>query len=675
MRRGALRGFWPAVAVVWSLALPGAAWAAKPLPSVHRFESHGPLLALPFISPPPRLHRTMRWAHSSGRRQLAMRFASTQDHAVVGLEHPADARAVASAYGVSVVAVDAGLHMIEVQAPPGTLDKLAHAAAWDGRLRFVEPLVTRQYLRLHNDPALLQTDTVTGQPYEWNFGATHADLALNLSKGSPQILVGVVDTGVSEVPDLAGKIAETWYFDNQDASADDTDGHGTAVSAIIAATADDGIGIAGFGGAARIVMYRDRLLNGFSDAVAIRRLVDRGVRIINMSFGGGILSTPEFDALNYASDAGVLLVAAAGNNAEGQATWPARLIQSAGGVPGTGLAVGASTAAGIRVNFSNYGDNLSLLAPGAFADGDCHDGIYAPLSPVANFFDGNRCLRLFSDPPATARYTYLNGTSFAAPEVAGAAALIWAAAPNLKSYEVAGLLLHGATQHNGVGWNATDGWGVLDVARSLELATGRSAADRIDLAATSGPAKLAAGRRLTETAAVEWGDGIAVGAATVTCGATVGGTTMQPLVQAFANGRATCTWATPIAGGGHLLTGTISATEPGSGLSATKTFTTALGDVIRPTVHALASVGRWGSRVPLHFVASEATGAVAVRVRVLRRGAVVGTVSGRAASGADASIGWTAPRDRTTQMYRFCVTAKDKAGNVSAKSCAAIRLR
>src|SRR5439155_17990010 len=118
-----------------------------PLPWVNRLESHGRLLALPFVSPPPRLHRTMKWAHSSSKRQLAMRFASTQNHAVVGLERPADARAVASAYGVSVVAVDAGLHMMEVQAPPGTLDKLAHAASWDGRLRFVEPLATRQYLR------------------------------------------------------------------------------------------------------------------------------------------------------------------------------------------------------------------------------------------------------------------------------------------------------------------------------------------------------------------------------------------------------------------------------------------------------------------------------------------------------------------------------------------------
>ena len=443
MTRSVFRGLVPAVAAVSALGLAGGAWAAKPLPTVQQLVSHSPLVPLPFISPPPRLHRAMKWTHTSSSRELAMRFTSTQDHAVVGLVRPGDARAVASAYGVTVVALDTRLHMMEVKAAPETLDKLAHAASWDRRLRFVEPLVHRQYQHLHNDPALTQTDPVTMQPYEWNFGATHTDLAYNLSKGSPTMLVGVIDTGISEVPDLKGKIAETWYFNYQTTSSDDIDGHGTAVSSIIAANADDGVGIAGFGGAARIDMYRDVGLDGFSDAVAIRFLVDRGVRIINMSWGGGNLSSPERDALNYASDAGVLLVAAIGNNGSSQAIWPAQQVQAAGGVAGPGLSVGASTDTGVRVNFSNYGPNLSLIAPGAFADNDCADGIYLPLPPVADLFDGNQCIRFFTDPQTNARHGYLRGTSFAAPEVAGAAALLWAARPFLKNFEVATLLQHG----------------------------------------------------------------------------------------------------------------------------------------------------------------------------------------------------------------------------------------
>jgi hypothetical protein len=662
---------WPALAALSALALTGSAWAAKPLPSVHRLESHGPLLALPFISPPPRLHRTMVWAHASSQRQLAMRFTSNQDHAVVGLEDPADARAVAAAYGVTVVAVDAGLHMMEVTALPATLDKLAHAASWDNRLRFVDPLVQRSYMRLRNDPALFQTDPLTGKPFEWNFGATHADLALNLSKGSPEILVGVVDTGVSPVPDLAGKIAESWYFNDQGTSSDDTDGHGTAVSSIIAATADDGIGIAGFGGAARIDMYRDRVLSGFTDAVAIHRLVDRGVRIINMSFGGGSLSNSEYDALNYASDAGVLLIAASGNSGMGQVIWPARQLQSAGGVAGPGLAVGASVVTGAKADFSNYGANLSLLAPGAFADNDCQDGIYTPISPVANFFDSNVCSKPYTDPVTSAHYRYLRGTSFSAPEVAGAAALIWAARPDLKNYEIASLLKRGATQAATTGWSSTSGWGILDVAHSLELATGQSAADRIDMTLAKSAASVDAGTRLSVTAAVNWGDGATVDAAAVVCSALLDGTALHPLTQSLTKGQATCAWNTSASAGGRTLSGTVAVTEPQTGLSVSKPFTTRLIDSTAPKVQALSSSGRWGARVPLHFTASDETGAVSVLIHIYRGSAVVAKESG----GGGSPLAWIAPSVSRTGVFHFCVTATDKVGNTSAPSCAPIPLR
>jgi subtilisin family serine protease len=673
MRRALPRGVCRAIVVVSALALPSVAPAAKPLPSVHRLESHSKLLALPFISPPPRLHRTMRWARSSSTRQLSMHFASAQTEAVVGLDDPADARAVAVAYGVKVVSVDAELHMMQVTAAPAVLDKLAHAANWDARLRYVEPLVKRNYMRLRNDPALLQVDAVTGKPFEWNFLATHADLAYNVSKGSPTMLVGVVDTGVTEVPDLKGKIAETWFFNDQAESAEDTDGHGTAVSSLIAASADDGIGIAGFGGAARIDMYRDRALDGFTDAVAIHRLVDRGVRIINMSFGGFGLSTPELDALNYASDAGVLLIAATGNNGVNQVIYPARQVQAAGGVPGPGLAVGASSATGGRVNFSNYGANISLLAPGAFADNDCPDGIYLPLPPVASLFDGSQCIRYFTDAEHQSRYAYLRGTSFSTPQVAGAAALIWAARPFLKNYEVAALLQHGAKQTSGTGWNQEDGWGVLDVARSMELATNESTADRIVLSTASGPATARAGDRVTGTATLAWGDGVAVTTANVQCSATVAGVVLETVAQSFADGRATCTWATPASAATKSLAGTIAVTEPQTGLTASRPFATLLVDRTRPKVRAFTGSGHFDSIVPLRFVATDNSGAVSVQLKVFRAGTVVATGKRSVSGGATSVFGWAAPR-ATSHAFHFCVTATDRSGN-AAQSCAPIRLQ
>jgi hypothetical protein len=320
------------------------------------------------------------------------------------------------------------------------------------------------------------------------------------------------------------------------------------------------------------------------------------------------------------------------------------------------------------VNFSNYGDNLSLLAPGAFADNDCHEGIYLPLPPVASLFDGNQCIRSFVEP--NARYAYLRGTSFAAPEVAGAAALIWAARPDLKNFEIATLLQHGADQLNGAGWNSSTGWGVLDVARSIELATGQSAADRIDLAVKTNPASAGAGLKVTETAGLTWGDGTAVGEAGVACAATVEGAPLTPLVQSISNGLVTCIWRTPTSAAGRSLVGTIGATEPHSGLTASKPFVTRLTDVTAPTVHARASSGRWGQHVALHFVTHDAVGVVSVRARVFRGKTVVATRLGKASP-----LGWTAPSAPKVQSFRFCVTASDQAGHTSAPSCAPIRLR
>jgi len=270
-----------------------------------------------------------------------------------------------------------------------------------------------------------------------------------------------------------------------------------------------------------------------------------------------------------------------------------------------------------------------------------------------------------------ARYRYLRGTSFSTPEVAGAAALIWAARPDLKNYEVASLLERGATQAATRGWNSTSGWGVLDVAHSLELATGQSAADRIDVALANSAASLGAGQRLSVTATVKWGDGAAVGAATIACAASIGGTVLVPLTQSLSNGQATCSWHTPASAGGRTVSGTIAATEPQTGLSATKPFTTSLVDVTRPKAQALSSPGRWGARVLLHFVASDETGSVSVLVRVYRGGTVVAKESGRAGS----SLAWLAPSVRRTGAFRFCVTATDKAGNTSAPSCAPIPLQ
>ena len=161
----------------------------------------------------------------------------------------------------------------------------------------------------------------------------------------------MIDSGVADIPDLAGKIDGRWSFINglEPVVLDgDGTGHGTAVASLIAATADDGFGMAGFGGATHVISFRVDYLTDPAIAVALTKLVSLGVRIINMSIGGNTPDTPILvDALHKAAAAGVLLVAASGNNA-GFVSYPAAELQPARGGRSYGLAVGASNLSGTR---------------------------------------------------------------------------------------------------------------------------------------------------------------------------------------------------------------------------------------------------------------------------------------------------------------------------------------
>lgn len=326
-----------------------------------------------------------------------------------------------------------------------------------------------------NDPLLSTIDSSTGLPYEWQFAAANVGRALALSPGSSTIRVGVIDTGAADVPDLAGKVDDRWTVSQtgkltHDRGGNDTAGHGTAVSSLIAA---NGFGMAGFGGATHLVVIRDWTLTDVSVAVALMKLDSLRVKIVNMSFGTVVASSPVLvNAIHKAASDGMLLIAATGNN-EGDVWHPAADLQPAGGKESYGLAVGASDASGNLAFFSNRGDNLSLIAPGVFNDG-CSGVLVAIPALIESFTNSDPCYPSWNG-NGGARYAYVAGTSFAAPEVAGIAALIWAARPELKNYQVADIIKQSARRNGG--WNASVGCGLLDAGAALELATSRSDSD------------------------------------------------------------------------------------------------------------------------------------------------------------------------------------------------------
>ncbi|MGZ8696065.1 MAG: S8 family serine peptidase, partial [Gaiellaceae bacterium] len=181
------------------------------------------------------------------------------------------------------------------------------------------------------------------------------------------------------------------------------------------------------------------------------------------------------DAIHKAAADGMLLIAATGNNnllgRPAYVAYPAAALQPAGGARSYGLAVGASGLDGQPASFSNWGRHLSLLAPGNYA-GTC-SGVLVAMAPLTDM-TGSCYPNWVSS--SGGRYAYVPGTSFASPEVAGIAALIWAARPQLKNYQVADIIKQSASHAAGTSWTPTTGCGVLDAGAALALATSRSAA-------------------------------------------------------------------------------------------------------------------------------------------------------------------------------------------------------
>jgi subtilisin family serine protease len=675
MRRAAVGAI---VASIVTLAVPfGAAGSVdRGLSSLRA--SHEGSLSILTVSRPASIARIhpMRWARWTPSPRLLQNRSRFGSRAVIGVTSVKVLAAVEADYGITASVPLPSLRAAEVSVDDASLRSLLSRGAYDPRIRYVEPAGSLAADHPRNDPFLSLVNPMTNAAYEWQFAASHIDLALNLERGSSSILVGVVDSGVANVPDLNGKIAETWYYMSQGVDANDVDGHGTAVSSLIAANNDDGFGMAGFGGAARVIMFRDAVLSTVTVAAAIDQLVSRGVRIINLSIGSPTSSSVVADALNRAITAGVLVVASSGNDGGFTVGFPARMLQPANGAASYGLAVGASNANTGVAAFSTKGDNLSLVAPGGYADGVCA-GVFTAISTPAREIDTS-CYPEFSG-PGGARYASVAGTSFSAPETAGVAALVWSARPELKNYQVADIIKQSAYRAPGTGWGPIGGWGVLNAASALELATGRSAADVLSLGSLSAPASISAGTRLSVTAHVSFQDGAVLPSATTSCSATVNGTSLAAALATTVAGAVRCDWDVPLTAGGRTLTGSITVTGPGGGLTVTsQPFQTAVKDAAAPTVTAHRASGRWGKTIRLTFVPSEETGAVATSLTILKGGVRVvqrDTPLTAIVSGQTSSVVWRAPRKKAKLPFRFCVTVRDASGNSSPQSCAPVTIR
>lgn len=328
------------------------------------------------------------------------------------------------------------------------------------------------------------TPTDPRYPEQWAHQNTQAELGWDIQRGNSNIVIAVVDTGIAyNHEDLSANIwhdgagnpgkdfvdidiAAYWQegfelIEQEDYTGVDNDpsdyfGHGTHVAGIAGAVADNGKGIAGVCHSCRLMPVRagfairyygeDYGMLEEDDIVnAIQYAADEGADVINMSFGG-TYSEIERLAIDYAYAAGVVLIAAAGNDGRTQKkyNYPAANEHV--------LAVVATALSDAKAFYSSFGSWISVAAPG----GDSREG-YQILSTVP-------MVGTLSDPSG---YRVLQGTSMASPYVAGLAALVLSQQSTYSNEDVRRTILLSSDDLGDAGKDWLYGFGRVNVFQAL----------------------------------------------------------------------------------------------------------------------------------------------------------------------------------------------------------------
>lgn len=325
-------------------------------------------------------------------------------------------------------------NLFRLEPPLSEIDDVMRALADDPNVEVVE--VERSwsleepaaFVRPLTAPAPAPVDDsdrfVPNDPYyqhQWHLDQIGMPRAWTMSRGAG-VVVAVIDTGVAyreeggfhQAPDLGQtRFVDGYDFVRNDAFPDDEHGHGTHVAGTVAQSTNNGVGVAGVAPEATIMPLKVLDRNGTGGwggiAAAIRYAADNGAHVINMSLGGGSPSRAVQRAIDYAHGKGVLVVAAAGNSSRSRVEYPARHNHV--------VAVGAVRYDRELTFYSCYGTGLDVVAPGGDLRVDQNDDGMPDGVLQNTMVRGD-----------TARFDYLawQGTSMAAPHVAGVAALVYA---------------------------------------------------------------------------------------------------------------------------------------------------------------------------------------------------------------------------------------------------------
>jgi serine protease len=350
-------------------------------------------------------------------------------------------------------------------------------------------------------PNLIPNDTLWNQMWHLHYTPNtsegiNAAAAWNISTGSASTVVAVLDTGILVHNDLAGRTVPGYDFIHDPWTANDGDGrdpnpadpgdwvsanacgfshpaqssswHGTHVAGTIGAATNNGVGIAGVNWQAKILPvrvlgrcggYTSDIIDGMRWAAG---LSVSGVpananpaKVLNLSLGGpGSCSSAQQTAINQIVAAGSVIVVAAGNSNQNVSGFnPANCSNV--------IAVAATNRTGNRAFYSNYGSLVKISAPGGETSSVAGNGVLSTLDSGT------------TTPNNSHTYTFYQGTSMAAPHVAGVASLILGLRPTYTPAQVLSLLQTTARPFPaGSSCNTTNcGTGIVDAYRALNALT------------------------------------------------------------------------------------------------------------------------------------------------------------------------------------------------------------
>ena len=359
----------------------------------------------------------------------------------------------------------------EIRIPDGE-DILKWINAFRSRLdvEYAEPTYYDHIAFTPNDPSYGSqwNFTMIGMPNAWDKVP---------SRGSTSVVVCVLDSGVAYenygtsyivAPDLAGvNFVNPKDIVNNDSHPNDDNHHGTHVCGTIAQRTNNSLGVAGMADGVSIMPVKSLDWCGsgshtqFKDGV--HWAVDNGADVINYSAGGSHSDTKE-DAVDYAYNNGVLLIAAMGNNNTQNS------IYAYPGSYDNAMGVGAVDTGKNRAWYSNWGTGIDVVAPGGETSPTTSNGVLQNT-----FYAGPDDPTGCPDPapqPKNMDYYYFQGTSMATPHVTGLAALLMTQGTYTTRSQVKSRIQGTCEDLGTAGYDTTFGWGLIDADAAIPFTGG-----------------------------------------------------------------------------------------------------------------------------------------------------------------------------------------------------------